>query len=163
MKGSDAFIISLAEQISPDEVDTAPAILALVEKHGRAWRREYDKASPSVIGGWTGLATSVATIPDLITALQENWHYVEVFLEVSIVSIHVTEISRWIREWRAGKTLEQKDNDSEIVVKLLQALKDQLLQQGIDPARSTELSSVTVDALATNPNAAEFVQHVRPT
>jgi hypothetical protein len=163
VRGCDAFIIGLAEQIAPDEIDTAPAALARAEQNGLEWQKTRKRQTSTVVGGWAGLIEQAVVIPDTIAALQESWHMVQAVLELSIVGIHVAEFARWIREWRAGQKSTETVGSHAAVIHALDALREELIKRGFETATATDVAGVTLEALDTDrANAAEFMAAVRP-
>lgn len=186
MKGADAFIIALAERIAPDEIDTAPAVLAAAERGGDAWKAVLRGDPKTVIGGWMGLADVVAIIPHVIAAVQAhwpnvaatvshwpnvaatvktNWPIVETALQASVVAIHSAETIRAIQTWADGGG-QSSGADAALpstVAQLLEAMSEELRRQGVEPRKATEAAAATVEALAGNPeNAAAFLAAVKP-
>ena len=166
MKESDAFIIALAELIAPDEVDTAPALLAAAARGGEDWRQALHLKTGTIIGGWIGPAEYQPIMAYVIDAVQASWPVVQFALEASVVGIHVAELAHAIRHWVAGAkaTAEAEAVLPRAVISALEGLRDELRRHGVEAGRAAELAGATVEAMAVRPEAgAAFMQAVRPT
>lgn len=159
MKGSELFIIALAERIAPEEVDTAPAILGVIERNGKDWRAAIEK-NKAVIGGWTGIAELPTVMPDVVIALQHSWHTLELVLELSVVGIHLSELRKWTAEWLDRKKASHPSDQQDVLLNALNTLAEEIRKRGMAPETANVLAAGALEVVASNPNAPDFAKSI---
>lgn len=161
MHRSAAFVVALAERVAPDEIDTVPALLALIEKSPSDWQ-DRQKATAPVIGGWTGLVDATLTMPDVLLALQHSWHAMEIFLELTIVSIHAAEISKWAREVLRRPHQAPRPPVPDALIQAITTLSEELKRVGVSSDRAPEIANDTIALIATDTNSTELLKAIKP-
>jgi hypothetical protein len=151
MTKADEFAIALAERLAPDEIDSAPAILAAVRR-GSPPRKNASGAP--VTGGVFGLAEATQHLSDIYNTCVACSPYLHAALEWILDGVHVVVIAEAVRQWRAGGG-KGDDTDGAVPSEILEALnhlRDDLRGRGFDPANSEEVAAGTVDLLAARPD-----------
>ena len=148
------FAISLAERVSPDEVDLAPALLASAREGGEAWRRATARGGGVVIGGMGGLAETLGM-------LHLNFESLKFCVEAAVVGIHMTELRPWIREHIAGKSAsgEPAQSTGAKAAQFIEQVAARLEAKGLAKLEARRNADVIGELLAENPEAgAEFLE-----
>jgi hypothetical protein len=148
------FAIRLAERVSPDEVDLAPALLASAREGGEAWRRATARDGGVVVGGMHGVI-------ELLGMLHLNFDSLKFCVEAAVVGIHATELRVWIREHIVGTSAvsEPARPAGAKATQFIDQVAARLEAKGLAKPEAQRNADVIGELLAENPeDGAEFLE-----
>jgi hypothetical protein len=157
MDPATRFAIALAERISPDEVDIAPALLASARAGEPAWQ----SSSSPVVGGVGGLIEIVlGAVAFKAIPLSSMYHVLETSVGMAVLGIHVTDLRAWIKENLASKPTGGRPTEPPLSTadQFFEQVARRLEEKGLPQSDAKRNADIVRELLVAQPEAgAEFL------